>query len=90
MSAAGWRFLTHHHGVEGLLEINRTSGWFDESDDAETLASLCYHCLSAGYDPTTDSFGRYEEESGTFTDRDGRSRAFPWQRLATEGIGIFP
>jgi hypothetical protein len=43
VSCFGWRFLFHHHGAAGLLEVNRTSGWFDESDVEQVTEDLCYH-----------------------------------------------
>lgn len=61
--AAGWRELFRIHGASGLLEVNRRSGWFD---DSEALDSLMYHARIAGYDPEMDQFGRYDEGTGVF------------------------
>jgi len=36
---AGWRLLFETHGLDGLVEINRRSGWFDEETAAEDLVA---------------------------------------------------
>lgn len=46
--ARGWQYLFETHGLDGLMEINRRSGWFDEVD-AE--AELIECARRAGYDP---------------------------------------
>lgn len=72
--AAGWRELFHVHGEAGLLEINRRSGWFDDTNDGDARDSLVHHARLAGYDPETDRFGRFEEGTGAFAvaEEDGR------------------
>lgn len=62
----GWRFLIKTHALSGLIAINKRSGWFDEEDDAEAMAGIREECLIAGYDPDTDQFGTYDEETGVF------------------------
>lgn len=76
ISAQGWRFLLRVHALQGLLEINRRSGWFDTIDDGEASDGIKYYCLVAGYDPETDAFGRYDEATGTFVAQGGAARSF--------------
>jgi len=57
ITAAGWKYLIEFHGIPGLLEINRKSGWFESESEAEGLENLIYNCWLSGCDPETDSFG---------------------------------
>jgi hypothetical protein len=65
--AKGWQLLFKTHGTDGLIEINRRSGWFEEDDDVEAKQDLFYHSRIAGYEPEKDIFGTYDEETGVFT-----------------------
>lgn len=62
--AEGWQLLFHFHGMAGLISINKRSGWFDDDDAASGLA---YCARIAGFDPTTETFGDYDQETGVFT-----------------------
>lgn len=77
ISGHGWRHLLAVHGLQGLLEIDRTSGWFAADPTAATEA-VKYQCLIAGWDPETDTFGVYEEASGVFVAVDGSKREVHW------------
>lgn len=46
ISARGWEIMVRAHGIDGLLEINRHSGWFDDEDARE---ALCDRCRKDGY-----------------------------------------
>ena len=52
----GWQSLVKVHGIEGLLVINKRSGWFDEEDNAVATEMIYYQCHTAGYDPNKDEF----------------------------------
>jgi len=64
ISAKGWEFLVEQHGIENLLKINESSGWFSNDSFEEARANLIYQCHLSGYDPISDSFGNYDEERG--------------------------
>ncbi len=65
--AKGWQLLFKTYGMEGLLQINKRSGWFDDSNATEAKEEFLYHSRSAGYDPERDVFGLYHEDTGVFT-----------------------
>jgi len=75
ISKQGWRHLMLTFGAEGLLGINRRSGWFDEDD---AFDSLRYRCLLDGYDLERDLFGTYDEPADRFIDEAGDARAITW------------
>ena len=75
VSKQGWRHLMRTFGAEGLLGINRRSGWFDEDD---AYGSLRYRCLLDGYDLERDLFGTYDEQSDRFIDEAGDARVISW------------
>ena len=77
ISAQGWRYLLQVHGLAGLLDIDRSSGWLD-ADEALAADALKYQCLIAGYDPELDVFGSYDENAGIFTDENGNGREIGW------------
>lgn len=77
ITAQGWKHLLETHGLAGLLEIDRRSGWLD-ADESEAADALKYQCLISGYDPETDRFGAYDETSGAFTNKDGTTRTVRW------------
>jgi hypothetical protein len=54
VTAEGWRFLFTHHGLMGLLDLNRDAGWFDADDEREAADQLINRARVAGYDPRTD------------------------------------
>ena len=68
--AKGWHLLFKTHGMDGLIRINKRSGWFDEKDDAEAEQMFIYHARIGGYDPEQEVFGKYNEETGEFTPED--------------------
>lgn len=70
--ADGWRELFRVHGRDGLLAINRRSGWFDDADDDDAFDWLIHHARLSGYDPESDAFGVYDAETGVFR-RTGRA-----------------
>ena len=47
VSRRGWEIMVCAHGVDGLLEINRRSGWFQDSG---ALDALCARCRRDGYE----------------------------------------
>ncbi|MEZ4329245.1 MAG: hypothetical protein R3B40_28715 [Polyangiales bacterium] len=51
ITAEGWRVLFEAHGADGLVAINRRSGWFTESPDDAALAEIVGMARQAGYDP---------------------------------------
>ena len=77
ISARGWRYLLQIHGLAGLLDIDRRSGWLD-ADDSLAADALKYQCLIAGYDPETDACGAYDESTGIFIGEDGGRRSIAW------------
>lgn len=66
ISAQGWDVLVRAHGVDGLLAINRRSGWFDEDCALEELRA---RCRSDGYELGAADGG----DRGASNDRDPSS-----------------
>ena len=60
---SGWKYLFEKHGSDKLLRIDERSDWFGE-DDREYW--MMYYARISGYDPVTDCFGTYNEDSGEF------------------------
>ena len=64
ITANGWKYLIDVHSIEGLLEINKRSGWFSDESLDEAKEDLVYYCHISGFDPLTNQFGAYDEDEG--------------------------
>lgn len=53
ITADGWRVLFEVHGADGLVAVNRKSGWFTESPDDDALTEIVGAAREAGYDPVS-------------------------------------
>ena len=66
ISKEGWKALIEFHGLDGLYEINETSGWLAADNWIEFIDGVKYQCLISGYNPETNQFGDYAEDTGIF------------------------
>ena len=51
ITRAGWKHLWERFGLEDLIEINRTAGWFNPSDPRGVAEALLQQSLIAGFNP---------------------------------------
>ena len=54
ITRAGWKHLWERFGLEGLVEINRTAGWFNPSDPRGVAEALLQQSLIAGFNPADE------------------------------------
>jgi hypothetical protein len=73
ISQSGWQFLVETHGIEGLIAVNKISGWFSQNTPQDTIDCLRYHSLISGYDTVTRLRGNYDDKTGVFSpDHEGK------------------
>ena len=51
ITRAGWKHLWERFGLEGLIQINKTAGWFNPSDPRGVAEALLQQSLIAGFNP---------------------------------------
>src|SRR5258708_7069400 len=51
ITAEGWQKLWQLYGLRGLLDLNRSGGWFDTRDDAAAVEQIVHRSSVAGCDP---------------------------------------
>lgn len=77
----GWGFLFENYGLNGIIEIDKESGWFYDEDLGEWIASIYYHSLIAGFDPEKMEYGVYLEENRIFKNKEGIEREINWKEI---------
>lgn len=77
----GWKFLFENYGLKGIIEIDRESGWLNEDDLGEWIASIFYHSLISGFEPLKMQLGTYSEETRIFKALDGSIREIDWKEI---------
>lgn len=81
ITAEGWAFLFSVWSLEGLLKIDRDTGWFRSGKEEEQSAQLIYQSLMAGYNPLSGEKGDYESDSGLFLSLEGRKYTINWDEI---------
>lgn len=77
----GWQFLFEHYKLEGILDIDKESGWLDDDDLGEWIVYIYYHSFIGGYDPIHKIFGKFDEKNGAFINEKGISKKIDWNAI---------
>ena len=77
----GWKYLFEKYELKGIIGIDSKSQWLNDEDIGEWISSIFYNSLISGYEPLKKEFGKYNEESGIFTNTKNEKRKIDWKEI---------